>query len=85
MINLLVRDLPVILQHIVVLRAGRLHQLLHNWQDLGKLVVRDICKFLAVGFWDNEGVTARERLDVEEGEDFVGFVELVGGDVAYLC
>ena len=34
-------------------------------------------------FGDDEGVAFAQGLDVEEGEDFVGFEELEGGDVAW--
>lgn len=81
MVDFLVSNTAIVLQNVIVLRARRLHQLLHNWQDLRKLIIRDICQLLAVGLWDYEGVATGERLDVQESEDFVGFVELVGGDV----
>lgn len=81
MINLLMRNPPIILQNIIILRPRRLHKLLHHRKDLSQLVIGDIRQFLAVGFWDNQGVTPGEGLNVKEGEDALGFVELEGGDV----
>lgn len=80
-VDFLMRNTAIVLQNVIVLRTRRLHQLLYNWQDLRKLIIRDVGQFLAVGFWNNESVAAGEGLDVEEGEDFVGFVELVGRNV----
>jgi len=35
-----------------------------------------------VKFWDNKGVASAERIDIEEGQDFVGLEELEAGDIA---
>lgn len=83
MINLLVRNPPIILQHIIILRPRRLHNLLNNRQNLSKLIIRDICQLLPMVLWNDQGVPAGERLDVQEGKDGGGLVELEGRDVAW--
>lgn len=83
MINLLMRNPPIILQHIIILRTRRLHDLLNHRQDLRKLIIRDICQLLSMVFWNYQGVAAGQWLDVEECEDGGGLVELEGGDFAY--
>lgn len=100
MIHLLVGNLSVVLEDIVVRHASRNRQLLGHRQQLRQLVVGD-----AVGFGDHglgaryqaervgvDGtycMPARERLDIEKGEDLGGFEELgvgvLAGDGVGVC
>jgi len=82
-INLLMRNATIILQHIIILCASSLDQFLQNRQDLGQLIIWYISQFFTVEFGDHEGVAFGEGIDVEEGEDGGGFVELEGGDVSF--
>jgi hypothetical protein len=54
MIDLLVRQPPVVLQHVVVLDALRDGNLLCDLEDLGQLVVRDVVQLGAVVLGDDE-------------------------------
>ena len=54
MIDLLVRNPSVVLQHIVVLCSCCFDELLHHWQDLRKLVVWNIEQLLAMVLGDNQ-------------------------------
>ena len=83
MINLLVSDSSVVLKDVVVLGPSSLDKLLYNWQDLHELIIRDVGQLLAVGLWNDQGMTAGEWLNVEEGKDFIGLKELERWDVAW--
>lgn len=54
MIDLLMRNPPIVLQHIVVLCSCCFDELLHYWQDLRELVVWNIEQFLAMVFGDDQ-------------------------------
>ena len=80
MIHHLMRLPPIILQNIIILRPTRTRQLLRDFQDFGEGVVGDVGELGAVVLGDDEGVPARQGLDVEEGEGEGGVEEFVGGD-----
>lgn len=87
----LVGDNPVILQHVVIVRAHRNGNSFRYREELRELVVGNVVELFAVRFRDHElwllalprqgeerayGVAPGKRLDVEEGEYFAAFEEL---------
>ena len=52
MINLLVCQSPVVLQYVIVLYTQCSSYLLRDRHRLGKLIVRNLCKFRPMGFGD---------------------------------
>ena len=54
MVNLLMCRPPIVLQHVVIDRAGCARDLLRHRQDLGELVVGDVGKLCAVVLGDDE-------------------------------
>ena len=54
MIYLLMRQSPIVLQDVVVLRSDCCSDFLCRRQYLGKLIIRDICEFDAVMFGYNQ-------------------------------
>lgn len=57
-VDLLVCQPAVVLEHVVVLAALRLRDALRDGQDLEQVVVGDVCELRAVDFRDDELCTS---------------------------
>ncbi len=76
MVDFLMCQPAVVLQHIVVLGPASSCNLLDHWQDLGQGIVGNVCELRAVVFRDDELNTTSQRNDwidtSRESEDSYG-------------
>lgn len=80
-IDNLMRDPAIVLQDVVVLCSYGFSNPLCDGQDLGQVFVRQLVQLGGVILGDYERVAPAQRVDVEEGEDFVALEELQRRDV----
>lgn len=88
MINFLVGNSSVVLQHVVAFALGgvvlieiqHLGQFLHHRQQIREIVVGNVVQLCAMSLWDNKAVGISGRLDVQKREGVLCLEELERGD-----